>query len=381
MKLTIEKNALVPMLSMLKHGIGNNTIIPILDNIKVYTKDGLLYMQTSDNNMTVTVSQPSDKLGLDDYSFLLHSSAIPLLTQLKSGEIEIEANPETNVVKIKQEKNVYKIGMEDVNDYPTNDKNEYHGICELDFAILKEALTNAMIFVSSNDSVSMRGILLEIENQKITVVATDAHVLLRTIITCESHIEGKQKIIIPTKIVAALKTVKHSGGISIATNENSCTFSFGNVVFKQRLIDENYPTYEAVIPKAVETTIKVNKAEFIETLKRLSVLANKTTSGLAMVFNSSKMCITAADLDKGTDGKEYLSVDSDTPTPKFIGFSEGKMSSVLPCIAGNEIELNLTNSNRGAIIINEHTEDSMKMILVMPIMLAETIETLQNLLR
>lgn len=380
MKLTIEKNVLVPMLTMLKHGINSNTILPILDNIKIYTKDGLLYMQTSDNNMTVTVSKPSDKLGLDaDYSFLLHSSAIPLLNQLKSGEIEIEANPEANIVRIKQEKNVYKYGMENILDYPSDDKSEYKEVCEVDFSVFKEELSNALIFVSQNSSmVAMGGILLEINNQKITIVATDAHILLKSSIACNGDV--CQSMIIPTKIVQALKTVKHTGVMKISTSHNACTFSFGNTVLKQRLIDENYPKYEAVMPTKVDTCVSVNKNEFVETLKRLGMLANQTTHGIALVFNDKKMCIVATDIDKGTDGKEYLNSNSETDSPRFIGINESFMSKVMPCIKSDMIELILSNANRGAITINEHSEDGVKTILIMPIMLADTIETFQKLL-
>lgn len=381
MKLIIEKNDLVPMLSTLKHGISSNAIIPILENIKIYTKDGLLQMQSSDNNLTVTIAKSfSDKLSLDsDYSFLLHSSAIPLLTQLKDGQIQIEANPDQNMVKISQGKNTYKFGMEDVKDYIGEDKAEYEAVCELDFAVFKEALINSLVFVSSTFN-NMMGMLLEIENGKITIVATDAHILLRTVISCESTAEENYKMIIPPRIVTTLKNIKYSGKITIAASDNNCKFSFGETVLKQRLIDENYPQYHSVIPATFDTTIKVKKAEFVESLKRLSILSNKITSGQIMVFNDTKLCIIAADADKGTDGKEFLLCESETETPKFIAFNESYMSSVMPCLVGDNIDISLSRGDKGAMIINEHTEDSLKTILVMPIMVHETIEELQKLL-
>lgn len=366
------------MLAVLKHGITDNTILPILENIKVFVKDGLLYMQSTDNNLTVVMSEAIEGI-VEDMAFLLTSSALPLLNQLKSGEVEFFADKLSNTVKITHGKNLYKFPMEDVADYPIGGADNYESICELDFLVLKQALENAMVFTHDSSANSMSGVFLEISRGQITVVSTNAQILLKTVINCQGP-EETQKLIIPTKVISAMKTMKYTGKVYISANEKNIAFILGNIVFTQRLMDENYPNYERVIPTQTQISVLVKKNIFKEALKRLGILSNKVTHSLAMVFNNEKMCIVAADIDKGTDGKEFLDVSSETEEQRVIGFSESFMSLAVQCLTNDDISIELSNGERGAMLIREEDEDSIKTILVMPIMLDDSSE-FKNLLQ
>ena len=60
------------------------------------------------------------------------------------------------------------------------------------------------------------------------------------------------------------------------TESNAC-FRFDEVTIICRLIEGKYPNYEAVIPKENPNRMVINRVDFLQAIRRVSIFANKTT--------------------------------------------------------------------------------------------------------
>ena len=49
-----------------------------------------------------------------------------------------------------------------------------------------------------------------------------------------------------------------------------------------RLIDGKYPNYEAVIPKENPNEMVVNRIQFLDSVRRVSIFSNKTTHQISL---------------------------------------------------------------------------------------------------
>jgi DNA polymerase-3 subunit beta len=63
------------------------------------------------------------------------------------------------------------------------------------------------------------------------------------------------------------------------------------------LIDGNYPNYEAVIPKENPNVLTIDRIQFLNSVKRVSIFSNKTTHQIRLRAAGAELNISAEDLD------------------------------------------------------------------------------------
>ena len=98
---------------------------------------------------------------------------------------------------------------------------------------------------------------------------------MRTDVVAESNSE----FIMPKKPLQLLKNILqgYEDAVQIEFNETNAQFSFGNSHLSCRLIDGKYPNYEAVIPKENPNEMIINRMNFLNSVRRVSIFSNKTT--------------------------------------------------------------------------------------------------------
>ena len=83
-------------------------------------------------------------------------------------------------------------------------------------------------------------------------------------------------IIIPPKVLNIIyKRLSDEGNISIGITEKNVFFFFNNYKFYSILIDGQYPNYERVIPENQLRFFEIDRKEFLEGLKRVSLWLNR----------------------------------------------------------------------------------------------------------
>jgi DNA polymerase-3 subunit beta len=97
-----------------------------------------------------------------------------------------------------------------------------------------------------------------------------------------------------TLLKAALPST--DANVSVDYNATSAFFKFENINLVCRLIDERYPDYEAVIPANNPNKLIIDRALFLNTLRRVVIFANKTTHQVRLKINGSELNISSEDL-------------------------------------------------------------------------------------
>src|SRR5690606_27643817 len=89
----------------------------------------------------------------------------------------------------------------------------------------------------------------------------------------------------------------------------SAFFSFDNVKMICRLIDERFPDYENAIPANNPNKLTISRTDLLNSLKRISIYANKTTHQVRLKIAGSELQISAEDLDFSNEANERLSCE------------------------------------------------------------------------
>jgi DNA polymerase-3 subunit beta len=229
------------------------------------------------------------------------------------------------------------------------------------------------IFAAGNDDLRpvMSGVFFQFSSQSLTFVATDAHKLVkysRTDVTADQTAE----FIMPKKPLNLLKGILggSESNVTIEYNDANAKFTFDNVVLVCRLIDGKYPNYEAVIPKENPNKLTVDRASFLNSVRRVSIFSSKTTHQIRLKMAGTELNISAEDLDFSNKADERLSCDYQGDDMQ-IGFNSRFLSEMLNNLSSNEVLIEMSLPNRAGILtpIDGTDEGEQVTMLVMPVML------------
>src|SRR5690606_29771279 len=246
----------------------------------------------------------------------------------------------------------YKLAGENATDFPRIAVVTEGDAVNLSSDVLAEAI-NSTIFATSNDELrpAMTGVYLNLSDTNTTFVATDGHRLVRYR-RVDVASDTNSSIIIPRKALNLLKATlpTMATNVNIEFNATNAFFKFGNIQMVCRLIDERFPDYENVIPADNTNHMVISKNEFLSSLRRIAIYANKTTHQVRLKITGSELLISAEDIDFSNEANERLSCEHDGEDIE-IGFNAKFLIEMLNNISAKNVSLQLSTPNRAGLIV------------------------------
>jgi len=175
----------------------------------------------------------------------------------------------------------------------------------------------------------------------------------------------------PKKPLNLLKTIiDEDFQVTIEYNNSNAKFILENLIIVCRLIDGNYPNYEAVIPNENPNILTIDRNQFLNSLKRVSIFSNKTTHQVRLKLAGAELNISAEDIDFSNKAEERLTCDYKGEDIE-IGFNSRFLIEMLNNIESNEVSLEMSLPNRAGILkpVNGYEDGEEITMLVMPVML------------
>jgi DNA polymerase-3 subunit beta len=370
MKFIVNSSALLKELQKLNGVISTSNTLPILDNFLFEIEDGKIRMIASDLETTM-ISEISTESASNGKITIPSKILIDTLKTFSNQPLTFLIDTETKGIEISSENGNYKLAGQDANEFPKIPELSSSSSITLGSSILSNAI-NKTLFASGNDELRpvMSGVFCELSEEHITFVATDAHKLVKhTRKNINSN--SNSSFILPKKPLSLIKNnIDSESDIAIDFNETNVRFSLENTTLVCRLIDGKYPNYDAVIPKENPNKLVINKQELLNSIKRVSIYASKTTHQIRLKVAGSQLQITSEDLDFANKAEERLTCSYEGEDIE-IGFNSRFVIDMLNNIGSEQICLEMSAPNRAGIILpldgQDENEDTL--MLVMPVML------------
>ena len=370
MKFIVSSSQLLKQLQVLGGVINSNNTLPILDNFLFELSENQLKVSASDleTTMSSVVAVESDSSGS------IAVSARLLLDTLKTfPDQPLTFKTEgDNTIEISSDQGKYDMAYFGGDEFPKAVSLPSPSTTIVPAHILGTAISKT-IFAAGNDDLRpvMSGVFFQFSSQSLTFVATDAHKLVkysRTDVTADQTAE----FIMPKKPLNLLKGILggSDSDVTIEYNDANAKFTFDNVVLVCRLIDGKYPNYEAVIPKENPNKLTVDRASFLNSVRRVSIFSSKTTHQIRLKMAGTELNISAEDLDFANKADERLSCDYQGDDMQ-IGFNSRFLSEMLNNLSSNDVLIEMSLPNRAGILtpIDGTDEGEQVTMLVMPVML------------
>ena len=372
MKFNVSSSQLFGQLQAVSRVINSKNSLPILDDVLFDLVGDKLLLTASDGETTIRTSvEVTDVVGAGKVA----SAAKLLLETLKEfSEQPLSFTIDENnfAVSMVSQNGTYSFVGVNGNEYPEMPGMDAEAReLQIPAKILQNAIEQT-IFCTADDDLRpvMNGIYFDITEDKVTMVATDAHRLVRYINTGVAS--GKvANFILPKKPASLLKNVigKEEGDVKVVFGEKNARFEFGNVIIVCRQIEGRFPNYNAVIPQNNQNIVTIDRQTLINACKRVAVFANNTTAMLRLALSENQIKISAQDIDFSTSAEETISCDYNG-APMAIGFKAPFLIDLLSSIASDDVQLKLADPARAGLIAPvENAENEDVLILLMPMML------------
>ena len=370
MKFIVNSSTLLKELQKLNGVISTSNTLPILDNFLFEIEDGKIKIIASDLETTM-ISEITTESSSNGQITIPSKILIDTLKTFSNQPLTFLVDEETKGIEISSENGNYKLAGQDAKEFPKVPELSTSSSFLISSSVLLNAI-NKTLFASGNDELRpvMSGVFCELSEENITFVATDAHKLVkhtRSKITSNSN----SSFILPKKPLSLLKNnIDSDSDLNVDFNETNVKFSLDNITLICRLIDGKYPNYDAVIPKDNPNKLVINKDELLNSIKRVSIYASKTTHQIRLKIAGSQLQITSEDLDFANKAEERLTCSYEGEDIE-IGFNSRFVIDMLNNIGAEQICLEMSAPNRAGIILpldgQEENEDTL--MLVMPVML------------
>ena len=152
----------------------------------------------------------------------------------------------------------------------------------------------------------MSGVFFQFSTENLTFVATDAHKLVKYT-RADLKASNLAEFIMPKKPLNLIKNfIDDDYEVTIEYNNSNAKFELNDLTLICRLIDGQYPNYEAVIPNENPNLLEIDKSQLLSSLKRVSIFSNKTTYQVKLKIAGAELNISAEDIDFSNKAEERL---------------------------------------------------------------------------
>ncbi len=373
MKFTVSSSALMHLLSATGKVISTKNTLPILDYFLFELQDGVLRITASDLETTLTGTLPIEHVEEEGIIAIPAKRVLDTLREFPEQPLSIEANDSTWEVTIH-----WKSGKLTI---PGTSGLSYPKPAEMDAAeastleLEPERLLTGIeksLFATADDDMRpvMNGICLDISPRSVIFVATDAHKLVRNTLALETGITAS--FILPKKPANLLKGIlpKEEGTLKVEFDRKNAVFTLAKYTLICRLIEGTYPNYNAVIPANNPNKVTIDRAEFMNSIKRVAVSSNPSTNLIKLDIDNNVLKLTAQDIDYSVSAEESLACGYEGD-PIAIGFKSVFLTEILANLETEQIVIELADSTRAGVFrpVGEEAEGGEILMLLMPMII------------
>ena len=314
--------------------------MPKLDNFLFQLNDGKLLITASDLETTFNTTIVLENVNGDGNIAIKSSWLLELLKEFPEQPLTFNIDLETFSVKILSENGEYITVGQNGDDFPrlpTIDKDKTSTI-KVSADVLLNGISKT-IFATASDELRpvMNGIYFELSDENLTFVASDAHKLVRYK-RADAKSDLDTSFILPKKPASLLKNIlpKQKGDITLEFDDKNAFFTLTNYNLVCRLIEGNYPNYGSVIPTENPNKLTVNRNEFYNILKRVSVCANQASNLTRLNIKANELIISAQDVDFSISGEDKLNCQYEGEDME-IGFKSIFLLEILSHLTSEEV--------------------------------------------
>jgi DNA polymerase-3 subunit beta len=348
MELTVTQENLNRALSAVGRVASTKTQLPILSNILLRTDSNRLLVAATNLEIASTqyIGAKITKPGAITIPARLMSEFI---SSLPKESIELKVVNENLHIKCGNYTSI-------INGYIADDFPELPTINEsssIQYSIKIEDFKHSVsqtIINTSNDSTRpvLTGVYWNSFEGQLYLAATDGYRLSeRRLVKTKSDVSA----IIPTQtLTEVLRNITdESDEIDILFDETQVRFRINDAEIISRLIDGNFPNYRQLVPSSSETSVIINKNDFIRITKIAGLFARESGGSVTLTADKEKNTLSVQSI-ASQFGENKSDAIAKVNSDGHITLNSRYLSEALSVIDGDEVEFSFSGKIAPCVI-------------------------------
>lgn len=366
-ELTISKEQLLTPLLTVAGAVDKKQSTAILSNILLDLINNQLVLTATDLEIEIT-------------------GRVPCITQQTTGAITVpakkivdiirsledDANPtivfDNGIVHIKEGRSRFKLTTLPADDYPHSEDEASDVEFTIDRLALIRVLQSTYFAMSQQDvRAYLNGLLLEIDSQTITAVATDGHRMAICRLPCQLD-NQHHRLLIPRKGIQEMQRLLTNVAderVSLSAGKNHIKLVTEQYTFSSKLIEARFPPYARAIPKDQDKQVLIDRDILKRALSRIIILANEKLRAILLHIQSNQLTLIANNQEQ-EEAIESLIAETQGDELK-IGINANYLLDVLSQLEDGLLRLSFSNTDSSILVESIHNEHYQYIIMPMKI--------------
>jgi DNA polymerase-3 subunit beta len=287
---------------------------------------------------------------------------VDIVKNLPDAAVHIDTNEDTAIISC--ESSSFSIRCLNPDDFPGFPKVVAQRQISVPFEVFSSMARKVCRVVSKDESRAiLTGVLVEVEDQYVKMVATDSYRLA----VAKTATEGYQddfSAVIAGGFVAELAGLPKTGdNITLSLSENQIIVEYGTTTFVNRRIEGRYPNYRQLIPTSYETRCVVEKNALASAVKRASLL-DRSGSQVRFSINVPSQTIQLTTNQEIGSTQEIVRGEIEGADVE-IGFNSNYVGEGLSAMESSTASMEIQGPLKPGIFRGQDDEDYL--YLVMPV--------------
>ncbi len=359
MKIMINKKELASALDLTAHVVSKKSINPVLHNVLLQAKNGVLELIATDLEVSV-IMQLEAEIIEEGQVTLLNSLLREVTKASLSEKIELSVVDGSNVL-VKAVGTSYQATMHSIpsEDFPTINRDELSNAPSLFVKgfLLKEMLEKNIPFAAKDDlRYTFNSVYFEKENLEFRTISSDTKRLALSKSFIDSEMDNFS-MLIPIKAAKIIKDVLEGEqqDIEVKIMPKKAGFIYEKAIIISNQIEGNFPDYKMVIPAETKVNIKLNKGQFLDTIKSLVPFLTGDVEKIIFSFKENLLLTYTEETELGK-GENSIPIEF-SAEPFDIAFSYKFIIDILSSIDEDEIIIKILEPEKPAVFIGKDNDN------------------------
>jgi DNA polymerase III subunit beta len=367
MEFTITRNNLLKGLTAVSRLASARMPLPILNNILIKAEPSSLVLSVTDLELGIQVTLPAkvDKPG----TFTVPARLFHEFIQNSNEETFEGVVKDGATLSLTSERVGAKIRGLDASEFPGLPFVKSQPTFHLNAPQFKEGIDRVVFATAIDDTRPvLAGIYLKGEDQEVILAATDSHRLAEKRLKTTTKISQPCSVVVPKRTLTELSRLlsDETGDISVFVGDNQIQFAFGFTQVVSRLVEGNYPPYQAIIPKEYRTRVTAHLADFTTSVKTAQLFAKEAGNLIKLIIQPGRGMIVESVADqKGEAVSQFTAIAEGEELT--MAFNVKYILDALSAIQAENVFLEFTDADRPVLVRPANTKEYFS--LVMPLKL------------
>jgi DNA polymerase-3 subunit beta len=303
MKALCHREGLLSACQLASAAVPSREVKPILKNLKAVAEEDRCTLMATDLELGIRLEVRGLKVQEPGEAILPAARLIAILREAQDEELAIEAD--SNACMVRGQYFEFEMPSEDpanFPDLPTFAEESYH---EITAGLLRQMIRRTL-FAVANESAryATTGILWELDEGQLRLVATDGRRLALTQGPAQGHGSGKaQPSVVPTKAMGLLERNLQDDEalvrVSLRPNEVLFRTEGNQAVIYSRLVEGRFPNYRDVFPKKQAAKVALSVGPFQSAVRQAAIMTDEETQRVVFHFAKKKLTLEAKGSNTG----------------------------------------------------------------------------------